>query len=84
MRSTFHLSAVVKTIGVALALTVASPSFAETIKLGLSVPLSGSGANWGKGSQWLCNKAAKEVNDQGGVKVAGKTYTFECLAACRS
>ena len=52
----------------------------EIIKLGLSVPLSGSGANWGKGSEWLCNDAARQVNQGGGVKVGGKVYNFECIA----
>lgn len=60
---------------------LSSPAFAqETIKLGLSIPLSGSGANWGIGSQWLCDEAARDVNASGGVKVGGKTYNFECIA----
>jgi branched-chain amino acid transport system substrate-binding protein len=53
---------------------------AETIKLGLSVPLSGAGANWGKGGEWLCQQAAAEVAKWGGVKVRGKAYQFECVA----
>ncbi|MGU3492959.1 ABC transporter substrate-binding protein [Xanthobacteraceae bacterium A53D] len=52
----------------------------ETIKLGLSVPLSGAAANWGRSAEWLCRAAAKEVADAGGVKVGGKTYNFECIA----
>jgi len=52
----------------------------ETIKLGLSVPLSGTGATWGKGSEFMCKKAAQEIAQAGGVKVAGKAYNFECLA----
>jgi branched-chain amino acid transport system substrate-binding protein len=52
----------------------------EIIKLGLSIPLSGAGANWGKGSEWLCNEAAKEVAQEGGVKVGGKVYNFSCVA----
>ena len=52
----------------------------EVIKPGLSVPLSGSGANWGKGSEWLCNEAAKDVKEGGGVKVGGKVYNFQCIA----
>lgn len=50
------------------------------IKLGLSVPLSGAGANWGKGSEYLCKQAAEEVKKAGGVKVKGQTYNFECIA----
>lgn len=52
---------------------------ADVIKLGLSIPLSGSGAIWGKGSVFMCERAAKEVNEAGGVTVDGKTYTFECI-----
>ena len=59
---------------------VAGASAQETIKLGLSVPLSGAGANWGKGSEWLCNEATKEIKAAGGAKVGGKTYNFECIA----
>ncbi|MFT3819300.1 MAG: ABC transporter substrate-binding protein [Rubrivivax sp.] len=52
----------------------------QTIKLGLSVPLSGSGASWGKGSEWLCQQAAAEIGKEGGVKVKGVVHHFECLA----
>lgn len=63
-----------------LLLVAGAASAQETIKLGLSVPLSGSGAAWGKGSEWLCQQAAAEVAASGGVKVKGKTYNFECIA----
>lgn len=53
---------------------------ADTIKLGMSLPLSGAGANWGIGANWLCQNAAKDIAAQGGVKVAGKEYNFECVA----
>jgi branched-chain amino acid transport system substrate-binding protein len=62
----------------ALALNAASAN--ESIKLGLSVPLSGAGANWGKGAEWLCKEAATEVATAGGVKVGGKVFNFECIA----
>src|SRR5690606_7745845 len=52
---------------------------AETIKLGMSIPLSGAGANWGKGSEWLCTKAAEEIKAAGGVKVKDTAYNFECI-----
>jgi branched-chain amino acid transport system substrate-binding protein len=51
----------------------------ETIKMGLSIPLSGAGAVWGKGIEFMCAKAAQEVKEGGGVKVKGKTYNFECV-----
>lgn len=79
MRATFHLPAVLKIAAAASILTAANLSAAQTIKLGLSVPLSGAGANWGKGSEWMCAQAAKEVNAAGGVKVNGKSYQFECV-----
>jgi branched-chain amino acid transport system substrate-binding protein len=52
----------------------------EVLKFGVSVPLTGSGANWGKGNEFMCKKAAQEIKDTGGIKVKGKTYNLECLA----
>ncbi|TEA77235.1 ABC transporter substrate-binding protein [Allopusillimonas ginsengisoli] len=52
----------------------------EKIKLGLSLPLSGAGAPWGIGADWLCKKAAAEIAEAGGVKVKDKTYNFECVS----
>lgn len=52
----------------------------ETVKLGLSVPLSGAAANWGLGSEFMCDTAAKEIAAAGGVKVGDTTYNFECVA----
>jgi branched-chain amino acid transport system substrate-binding protein len=68
-------------LGASLVLIAASGADAqEIIKLGLSIPLSGSGAVWGKGSEFMCKKAAQEIEKAGGVKVDGKTYNFECVA----
>jgi branched-chain amino acid transport system substrate-binding protein len=55
------------------------PMASETIKLGLSVPLSGSGAPWGTGADWLCRKAAAEIAGSGGVRVKGQVFNFECV-----
>jgi branched-chain amino acid transport system substrate-binding protein len=52
----------------------------EIIKLGMSFPLSGANATWGRGSVAMCNQAAKEIKESGGVKVKGKVYNFECVA----
>lgn len=67
-------------VAVFLAGNVGVASADEIIKLGLSIPLTGGGANWGKGSEWLCNEAAKEVAQEGGVKVNGKIYNFKCVS----
>jgi branched-chain amino acid transport system substrate-binding protein len=65
---------------VILACGAGTASANEIIKLGLSVPLSGAAANWGKGAEWLCNAAAKEIAAKGGVKVKGKVYNYQCIA----
>jgi len=52
----------------------------DIIKFGASVPLTGSGANWGKGGEWLCKRAAQEIKDAGGIKVKDKVYNVECVA----
>jgi branched-chain amino acid transport system substrate-binding protein len=50
----------------------------EVIKIGLSIPLSGAGAVWGKGIEFMCGTAAAEIKAAGGVQVKGKAYTFDC------
>ena len=65
------------------ALTISASNAAysqETIPLGLSVPLSGAGAVWGRGLEWTAKQAAKSINDAGGIEVDGKKYLFEVLA----
>ncbi len=79
MKTTFHLAVTLKGACAIALLAAAGLSHAETIKLGMSIPLSGSGANWGKGSEWLCAKAAEEIKAAGGVKVQDKVYNFECI-----
>lgn len=72
-------------IAAMVALTVAATfdwaaSAADAMKLGLSVPLSGNGSTWGLGMKWAAEAAAKQINDQGGIKVGGKTYVVEIVA----
>ncbi|SFU16955.1 ABC transporter substrate-binding protein [Mesorhizobium sp. YR577] len=78
------IATVVKSLafGSTLGLIAAAPAALaqETIKLGLTVPMSGAAALWGKGSDFLCKKAAQEIAAAGGAKVGGKTYNFECLS----
>ncbi|OUM91140.1 MAG: hypothetical protein BAA01_09605 [Bacillus thermozeamaize] len=52
----------------------------DVIKLGLSVPMSGAAASWGITAEWVAKQAAKYFNEQGGVTVNGKKYTFEVIA----
>ena len=53
------MSALLKAAGAASLVLAANVCAAQTIKLGLSIPLSGAGANWGKGSEWMCSQAAR-------------------------
>ena len=52
----------------------------EIIKFGMSAPLSGASAVWGKGDQWMCDRAAAEIKAAGGIKVKGKAYQLECIS----
>lgn len=52
----------------------------ETLKLGISAPMSGAAASWGLGMEWAAEQAARRVNEEGGVIVGGKTYMFEVVA----
>lgn len=52
---------------------------AETLKLGVLGPLSGSAAQWGVELVRGAELKAAEINAAGGLKVGGKTYTIEIL-----
>lgn len=67
-------------LGVALAVSTTPAAAQETIKLGMSVPMSGAAAIWGPQTKWLCDRAAQEIRESGGIKVGDVTYDFECLA----
>jgi branched-chain amino acid transport system substrate-binding protein len=51
----------------------------EALKFGVSAPLSGAGAPWGKGAEFMCKAAAREIKDAGGIKVQGKSYNIDCI-----
>lgn len=51
----------------------------QTVKIGMSLPLSGAGAAWGKTTEWMCRQAAKEISEAGGIKVKGVSHPVECL-----
>ncbi len=73
-----------KKIYAALALsaltTATSVQAQETIKLGISAPMSGAAAVWGLGMEWAAKQAADKINLEGGVTVAGKKYKYEIVA----
>ena len=52
----------------------------ETLKVGLSVPMSGAAASWGTHMKWGAEKAAQEINKGGGINVGGKAYRVEVIA----
>jgi branched-chain amino acid transport system substrate-binding protein len=61
----------------ALVLTAAgSASAQETVTIGWTGPLSGGAALYGKNTLTGLEMAAKEINDAGGIEVAGKKYTI--------
>lgn len=64
----------------AAALLIVAPASAETLRLGGVSALSGPGSSWGIAVVGGARIAAKEVNDAGGLKVGGKTYTIEIIA----
>ncbi|MCC6471813.1 MAG: ABC transporter substrate-binding protein [Alphaproteobacteria bacterium] len=72
------LAAVLLAVGLAAAPQIGIA--AETLKLGLSLPLSGNGSTWGLGMKWAAEAAAKQINSGGGIKADGKIYTLEVLA----
>jgi branched-chain amino acid transport system substrate-binding protein len=52
-------------------------AMAETLPIGVVTPLSGGYAHYGLNTQRGLEMAMEEINAKGGVKVKGKTYTFE-------
>ncbi|SAL01816.1 branched chain amino acid ABC transporter periplasmic ligand-binding protein [Caballeronia calidae] len=76
MKTIIFLSA----LATASVVSATSVSAGETIKFGLSVPLSGAGAPFGKASLYMCQQAAAEIKNAGGIKVKGKAYNVECIA----
>ena len=51
----------------------------ETINFGVSAPLSGTAAHWGRMMVWSAEQAAAQINQGGGIKVGGKTYQIKIL-----
>jgi branched-chain amino acid transport system substrate-binding protein len=69
-------------VGAVLTLLVsaAGPGQAqETLKLGALLTLSGPGATWGQGMLHAAQLAAEDVNQQGGLEVAGRRYMVKII-----
>src|SRR5881628_1544330 len=65
------------------ALVVAGPgrsAAADVIKFGISTPLSGPAAPWGIPHKQATELIFEEINNQGGLEVAGKKYRLEVVA----
>jgi branched-chain amino acid transport system substrate-binding protein len=70
-----------KLLAAALAFAAGGLAHAQdTIDLGMTVPMSGAGASWGLGSEWVAKQAVQYVNEHGGVDVAGKKYKLAVTA----
>lgn len=51
----------------------------ETLDIGVIGTISGAGAGWGQAIQHGVELAAKDVNDTGGLEVAGKKYKINVI-----
>jgi len=51
----------------------------KVLKYGVCAALSGTPAAWGLGVLWGVEQAAEELNEAGGVTVAGQPYIFEVV-----
>ncbi|SAL15232.1 branched chain amino acid ABC transporter periplasmic ligand-binding protein [Caballeronia choica] len=59
---------------------IALPAHAqEVMKIGVIASLSGGGTAWGLGLERGVQIAADQINEQGGLKLAGKTYKLEVI-----
>ncbi|MBC7137232.1 MAG: ABC transporter substrate-binding protein, partial [Defluviimonas sp.] len=52
----------------------------ETLKLGISAPMSGAAATWGLGMEWAAEQAAERINAEGGLSAGGETYMLDIVA----
>jgi branched-chain amino acid transport system substrate-binding protein len=50
-----------------------------TLKLGVSLPLTGAASYWGIGWQHGIELAVDDINEQGGFEVDGQKYTFKVI-----
>ncbi|AGW14379.1 ABC transporter substrate-binding protein [Megalodesulfovibrio gigas] len=68
-----------KTLGLALVLTLAfaSSAWADSIKLGFNIPLTGDIPDVGQSSKNAAEMLKAKINGAGGVDIKGKKYTLE-------
>lgn len=68
-----------KTLGLALALTLAmaSAAWADSIKIGFNIPLTGDIPDVGQSSKNAAEMLKAKINGAGGVDIKGKKYTLE-------
>ena len=52
----------------------------DVITIGYSGPLSGGGAQFGLNLKWGLELAADDINDMGGVNVAGKNHKVRIVS----
>lgn len=61
--------------------TTTTPTTAtKTLKLGITVPLTGAGANWGREMQRCYELLIDDVNGKGGLQVGNEKYLLEVIA----
>jgi branched-chain amino acid transport system substrate-binding protein len=75
-----NLKKIYAALALAALATTSSVQAQETIKLGISAPMSGAAAVWGLGMEWAAKQAADKINLEGGLTVAGKKYKYEIVA----
>lgn len=67
-------------LSLSLALGGVTIANAETLKIGVLAPLSGSGADWGQAMKGAAENAAEDANANGGLNVGGTNYQIEVIA----
>ena len=67
-----NLKKIYATLALSALASVANVQAQDTIKLGISAPMSGAAAVWGLGMEWTAKQAAEKINLEGGVTVGGK------------
>lgn len=80
MKHLTHVLASASMVALTLGGSNALAQKTQNLVLGISAPMSGAAATWGLGQEWTAKQAAKEINDAGGVKIGGTTYTLEIRA----